>query len=162
MKRKFYLAYGSNLNMDQMAWRCPKAAPVGTASLDGWQLQFRGSGSGAYLTIDPLEGSSVPVGVWSITEADERALDRYEGFPHFYHKQIVPITLQQFPSGKPRRIRAMVYIMREGRPLGLPDPSYIRTCARGYVDFGFDHGPLQAALDRAKKGEEPHEENNEN
>lgn len=152
MKRKFYLAYGSNLNMDQMAWRCPKAEPVGTASLEGWQLQFRGSWSGFYLSIDPCDGSSVPVGVWCITDDDEAALDCYEGFPTFYYKQTVKVRLQPFSGGKPHSIRAMVYIMRDGRPIGLPSPSYVRTCARGYVDFGFDHGPLQAALDRAKKG----------
>ena len=42
MKEKLYIAYGSNLNLNQMSMRCPEAMPVGTAMLDGWQLTFRG------------------------------------------------------------------------------------------------------------------------
>ena len=33
MSRKEYFAYGSNLNFDQMAYRCPEATVVGTAKL---------------------------------------------------------------------------------------------------------------------------------
>ena len=83
MEKKFYLAYGSNLNVHQMAWRCPGADVAGIATLHDYRLLFRGSGSGFYLTIEPCIGSEVPVGVWSITEADEKALDRYEGYPSF-------------------------------------------------------------------------------
>ena len=39
MSRKEYFAYGSNLNFEQMAYRCPEATVVGTAKLDvGFQL----------------------------------------------------------------------------------------------------------------------------
>jgi tmRNA-binding protein len=38
MSRKEYFAYGSNLNFDQMAYRCPEATVVGTAKLDGYEL----------------------------------------------------------------------------------------------------------------------------
>ena len=53
MSRKEYFAYGSNLNFDQMAYRCPEATVVGTAKLDGYELAFRRG----YLTILPKEGS---------------------------------------------------------------------------------------------------------
>lgn len=49
MSRKEYFAYGSNLNFDQMAYRCPEATVVGTAKLDGYELAFRRG----YLTILP-------------------------------------------------------------------------------------------------------------
>lgn len=148
MKRKYYLAYGSNLNMRQMAWRCPSATPVGTGVIEGWRLEFHGSWSGAYLTIVPCEGSSVPVGVWSITESDEAALDRYEGFPTFYFKQPMRIACQFTQSGKFMTVKAMVYIMHVDRPEGAPTASYVRTCANGYHDFGLDLSFLQGALDR--------------
>ena len=35
MSRKEYFAYGSNLNFEQMAYRCPEATVVGTAKLVG-------------------------------------------------------------------------------------------------------------------------------
>ena len=33
MSKKEYFAYGSNLNFEQMAYRCPEATAVGTAKL---------------------------------------------------------------------------------------------------------------------------------
>ena len=50
---KYYLAYGSNLSMAQMAQRCPDAVYVGTAELKDYQLLFKGSQSGSYLTVEP-------------------------------------------------------------------------------------------------------------
>ena len=51
--RKLYLAYGSNLSLEQMAYRCPHAYPVGTATLPDYQLLFKGSKTGSYLTVEP-------------------------------------------------------------------------------------------------------------
>ena len=58
---KYYLAYGSNLSVAQMAQRCPDAVYVGTAEIENYQLLFKGSQSGSYLTIEPKVGSKVPV-----------------------------------------------------------------------------------------------------
>ena len=55
MSKKEYFAYGSNLNFDQMAYRCPESTVVGTAKLDGYELAFRRG----YLTILPKKGASV-------------------------------------------------------------------------------------------------------
>ena len=51
--KKFYLAYGSNLNVKQMQFRCPDARIVGTAEISNYQLLFKGSKTGSYLTIEP-------------------------------------------------------------------------------------------------------------
>ena len=61
MKEKYYLAYGSNLSIAQMVQRCPYAVYVGKATIPNYQLLFKGSQSGSYLTIEKKEGSSVPV-----------------------------------------------------------------------------------------------------
>ena len=82
MKRKTYLAYGSNMNMDQMAMRCPNAKVLGTGTLHNWELTFRGTRREGVATIEPKEGAKVGVLLWSITAECERSLDRYEGFPH--------------------------------------------------------------------------------
>ena len=81
--KRYYLAYGSNLNREQMKFRCPTAKVIGTAIIEHHELFFRGSRAGAYLTIEPSIGRKVPVAVWEVTAADEKALDRYEGFPTF-------------------------------------------------------------------------------
>ena len=58
--KKFYLAYGSNLNVKQMQFRCPDARIVGTAEIPNYQLLFKGSKTGSYLTIEPKQGCIVP------------------------------------------------------------------------------------------------------
>lgn len=89
---KYYLAYGSNLNVRQMIHRCPGAKPVGTMVLEGYELLFKGSKTGSYLTIEKKQGGKVPVGIWQVSEQHEKALDRYEGVPVFYYKKEIPIT----------------------------------------------------------------------
>ena len=37
---RLYIAYGSNLNLDQMKRRCPTAEVIGTAELKNWRLWF--------------------------------------------------------------------------------------------------------------------------
>ena len=86
-EKRYYIAYGSNLNVSQMQMRCPNATILGTANLKGWELLFKGSKTGSYLTIEECEGGTVPVVIWEVTAADEAALDRYEGFPTFYYKR---------------------------------------------------------------------------
>ena len=66
MLTKLYLAYGSNLNMKQMAHRCPTAKAVGTATLIGNRLLFRGGHDNAVATIEPKKDGSVPVMLWEI------------------------------------------------------------------------------------------------
>ena len=44
MEKPLYFAYGSNINLDQMQYRCPDATVYGQAVLDNYDLRFRGSG----------------------------------------------------------------------------------------------------------------------
>ncbi len=147
--KRYYLAYGSNLNVEQMKYRCPNARAVGKAFIYGYELLFKGSGSGAYLTIEKKEGGAVPVAVWEVTASDEEALDRYEGYPRFYYKKDVHITMKGIRSGRSMERDAFVYIMHEDRVLGIPDVYYIATCLRGYASFGFDKKYLADALKRS-------------
>ncbi len=147
MGKRYYIAYGSNLNIAQMRMRCPSARIVGTGKIPGHRLLFRGSLTGAYLTIEPCEGSCVPVAAWEVTEADEKALDRYEGFPRFYYKEELRLPLKGIKTGRVRMRDVFVYIMREDRPLGIPDRYYMRTCLDGYRSFGFDEDKLWQAVE---------------
>lgn len=135
---KLYIAYGSNLNLRQMSVRCPDAVPVGNTMLKGWQLTFRG-----VATLEPDEKAETPVGVWDITPKDEIALDRYEGFPRLYRKEMVTVEL----NGK--TVRAMVYLMNEGLPC-LPSKWYLDAIAAGYEDVGLDTVHLTNALEHTK------------
>ena len=102
--KRYYLAYGSNLNLQQMALRCPMAKPVGTAVIRDYELLFKGSKTGAYLTIEPKDGGLVPVAVWEVTADDEKHLDIYEGCPTFYYKKEVRLPIR-LANGKTKRSR---------------------------------------------------------
>ena len=144
--KRYYLAYGSNLNLTQMRWRCPDARALGIAEIADYRLLFKGSKTGSYLTIESFEGGKVPVAVWEVSAADEERLDRYEGYPTFYYKKEMPITYTGIRTRRKRNVMAFVYIMDESRPLGIPTRSYVETCRIGYHDFGFDEKVLQKAL----------------
>lgn len=152
MNKRYYLAYGSNLNVGQMQYRCPGARIIGTAEIPNYELLFKGSKTGSYLTIEPKEGSSVPVAVWDVTEQDERNLDHYEGFPSFYYKKEMEVAITGIRTGKVRIRNAFVYIMHEERPLGIPTRGYYYTCLEGYQCFNFNPKYLMEAFIKSKEG----------
>lgn len=151
MQKRYYIAYGSNLNIRQMRMRCPQARIVGTAEIPDHELLFKGSRTGAYLTIEPKEGSSVPVAVWETTESDEDALDRYEGFPTFYYKAEMELPIVGIRSKRVMLRKVYVYIMHEDRQPGVPSWHYVQTCLEGYRAFGFDEEVLLKAYDDSRK-----------
>lgn len=142
--RKLYIAYGSNMDEKQMAGRCPTARLFGTSELEGYRLLFKGSKTGAYATIETQKGGRVPVLIWEIGEQDERNLDRYEGYPVFYHKKEIEVQL----GGE--RKAAMVYIMDESRELGEPSASYYNVLESAYWKFGFPMGILMEAHEASR------------
>ena len=133
---KTYIAYGSNMNVEQMGWRCPDAEVIGTGELIGWKLTFRGNGRCGVANIEPEAGSSVPVVLWNISPRDERNLDVYEGFPHLYIKEYVDVTYRG------RKIKGMAYIMTGGHRISGPNGAYLSTIAEGYDHFGIDASNL--------------------
>ena len=42
MKDRYYFAYGSNMNLEQMKYRCPAAEVVENVRLENYRLAFRG------------------------------------------------------------------------------------------------------------------------
>lgn len=137
---KTYVSYGSNMDLEQMEWRCPDAELVTSGTLRGYRLLFRGSKTGSYATIEPCEGAEVPVLVWEISERDEQSLDHYEGYPTFYFKENVAVETD---TGT---LFGMAYVMDQRRPLGIPSAGYYGVLERAYERFGFDSAILKKAL----------------
>ena len=148
--KRLYLAYGSNLNLDQMKFRCPDAKIIGTGKISDYELLFKGSLTGSYLTIEKKPGAYVPVAIWETSEADERTLDVYEGCPRFYYKKLLTIPCRD-KSGKVHNRTAYVYIMHEDRKIGVPRNEYVEACMEGYKAFGFDEELLWTAYTNALK-----------
>jgi len=149
--KRYYIAYGSNLNVPQMRYRCPGATILGTANLKGWELLFKGSQTGSYLTIEQAEDSTVPVVIWEVTADDEKALDRYEGFPTFYYKKDIKVQYKGIRTGRRRTVTAFAYIMHEERAIGIPTAYYMRTCLEGYSTFRFDRMALLRAYEKCRE-----------
>ncbi len=150
--KRYYIAYGSNLNTEQMQRRCPDARLIGTSTIEGCELLFKGSGTGAYLTIEPREGGNVPAAVWEVSAADERKLDRYEGYPVFYHKTNMKLSVALAGTDEVRILDGFAYVMCSERTLGMPAIDYFITCAQGYQAFGFDIHTLLDAYNNSKEG----------
>ena len=103
-----------------MQWRCKDAVCLGTHTLQGYQLVFR-----FYADIIPSQDNVVKGGLWEISENDETALDRYEGYPDLYEKYYED--------------EIMFYRMcDENRNYGLPSNGYLEDLLAGMEDFGLD------------------------
>lgn len=146
---KYYIAYGSNLNIRQMRYRCPGALVVGTGFIKDYELLFKGSKTGSYLTIEEKIGSSVPIAIWKVNEEHERALDVYEGYPTFYYKKEMEIDYISIKSKIAHHVKAFAYIMHENRKLGIPMIEYVRVCLEGYRTFGFSPKHIEEAIKKS-------------
>ena len=123
-----YIAYGSNMVKEQMAYRCPGAKLIGTGYLPNHRLAFY-----LHATVErsSARDARVPVAVWEIDEADEQRLDRYEGFPNYYVKLRRRVILADGSE-----IEGMVYVMILIRRQP-PTAEYYRAIRDAYRQLGF-------------------------
>lgn len=122
-----YIAYGSNMSKEQMAYRCPDAKLIGTGYIKGYTLEFY-----LHATVDRSVNlnSRVPVAVWEINPRDERSLDYYEGFPRYYGKSTETVYMDDGT-----KVRGMIYLMRLIRPQP-PTVDYYTGIEESYKDLG--------------------------
>jgi gamma-glutamylcyclotransferase (GGCT)/AIG2-like uncharacterized protein YtfP len=128
MNGNFYFAYGSNMNPDQMAARCPEARPVGVAVLEGWNVAINSRG---VATIVPDEAGSIVEGVlWSVSEVCLQSLDRYEGVKNgHYVRETFELRLNH------SLVLAIVYVASSS-DLGEPRAGYLEGILHGADHFG--------------------------
>lgn len=111
-----YFAYGSNMDRDAMAKRCPGSKAVGLGRLPRHRFLITSDGY-ASVVRDPRR--TVHGVVWDLALSDIPALDRYESLSTgLYTKISQPVVM----DGGARR--ALVYIGRSARP-GKPKPGYL-------------------------------------
>lgn len=146
--KKLYVAYGSNLHLNQMQYRCPDAKVYGSGVIKNYELTFWGNWNrNGVATVIPKSGTDVPVGLWEISKADEKNLDIYEGWPHLYRKEDIEVVMDDGTV-----VTGMIYIMNEARMRPcFPSDTYFNTIATGYESFGFDLEFLKAARDKISR-----------
>lgn len=148
-KKTLYIAYGSNLNIRQMSFRCPDAEVVGTGIIPDYRIAFKALGANAFATIEPCAGEFVPVAVWAVSRRDEAALDRYEGVPKHYTREVIKVIM----DGK--TVSGLVYIMNQSAVPLLPSQGYFDCVLSGYRSFGLDEQKLFDAWRRVEAGNAP-------
>ena len=134
-----YIAYGSNMVQEQMAYRCPDARLVGMGYLPSARLEFY-----LHATVERSRSkdAQVPVAVWEISEADEAMLDRYEGYPSYYIKAERTVRMTDGSE-----IRGMIYLMNQKR-VAPPTRGYYEGIRRAYLALGF-RSEIEKALEPA-------------
>jgi gamma-glutamylcyclotransferase (GGCT)/AIG2-like uncharacterized protein YtfP len=137
-----YFAYGSNLDMVQMAQRCPGAKLVGTAQLTGHRLCFprrspvRGC---AVASVEAHADEIVWGAIYDMSEDDFTRLDAREGYdpvnPTAINRYLrIDVSVQQTPG---QTAKAITYVAVPDDTNGRPSAEYMRHIIEGAIVHGF-------------------------
>ena len=149
----YYFAYGSNMSASQMADRMHQGGgrcwDRAWARLDGYRLAFnkRSSYSGeGYANVVPEEGASVEGVLYGIDRAGLLALDRFEGVPNNYVREVVHVTLADG-----QQLDAIVYVaVSSATAEGLkPSREYLNRMLKGRDLLNADYAAALAAAEVA-------------
>jgi gamma-glutamylcyclotransferase (GGCT)/AIG2-like uncharacterized protein YtfP len=134
----FYFAYGSNMNREQMAERCPGAVPVGLGVLTGWEFCINRRG---VATIFQSPHKDVHGVVWRITEAHESTLDICESVAEGnYCREFVSVCLEQG-----REESTLIYV----DPITQSGPAregYLEKVIGGAIQHGVSESYVSSSL----------------
>lgn len=134
-----YVAYGSNMNVEQMAYRCPSSKIVGTGKVRGWKLVFN---TYADIIETGNDNDFVPIVIWNIVDNDWDMLDMYEGYPTHYIKRKINF---KFDNGSTDT--GIAYVMNDNRKgICPPYESYFDGIITGCFENGIDTEYLYDAL----------------
>ena len=144
-----YFAYGSNLDVAQMETRCDDPQLLGIAFLPHHRFVFAGTspnrenmGVGSMRTAPNQQLAGV---IWSISDADLKALDAREGFPTRYERERMAVV-----DLKGQSHEAYVYFKKEDVPLNPPCQAYLLQVLQAYEYHGFDPEIVHRANVEAK------------
>lgn len=127
-----YFAYGSNLWPPQMRSRCPSAAAVGTAAIEGWRLVYDkpSSDGSAKLNIRRDPTGRVEGMVYQIEDGERQALDEAEPL-------YTPIEIDL--DGAP----AITYHYQGEPTYAAPYDWYVAVARLGAASLGLDEEPFR-------------------
>lgn len=140
-----YAAYGSNMNLEQMAYRCPFSRVVGKGIIENYKLKFS-----YHADIVPADGECVPVVLWEVPEYDFHTLDCYEGVKGGYYKRVnLPVRIN---NGNIKD--AIVYVMCGEHEFSMPSETYYLIIKQGYKDNKISQRYLYNAIIECAEEEE--------
>jgi len=137
-----YFAYGSNLDLLQMAQRCPNAKVIGPAQLTNHRLCFPRSSpvrGCAVASIEPHEGHVIWGVIYELDADDLHRLDSREGYDpvnlagvNRYEREEIVVAHKQG-----EKVDAVVYIAVPEDDPGRPSSGYMRHIIEGAVAHSF-------------------------
>jgi gamma-glutamylcyclotransferase (GGCT)/AIG2-like uncharacterized protein YtfP len=122
-------AYGSNMDAQAMAQRCPRGRIVGRARLPGHRVALMPDG---YATVVRDRTAHAHGLLWEIGFGDLAALDRYESVATGLYEKIHQPVLRE--GGAPTR--ALIYIGRPGKTLGRAPEDYMARIVLAATEIG--------------------------
>lgn len=136
-----YFAYGSNMDIDAMAMRCPRSTPVGLARLPRYRFALMRQG---FATVIRDPRSTVWGLLWTLALSDVPALDRWEDVSRGLYTKIMQPVIRAGGAS----VQALIYVaggadgapaapgygegvVRAARAIGLP-AKYIGDVERSF------------------------------
>ena len=144
-----YFAYGSNMDVEAMAQRCPRSKPLGPARLARFRFFIMESG---WASVVPDPRREVHGVLWDLALADVRVLDTYEDIRSGLYKKIMQPVLR----GQGASARALVYVGGSNKP-GPAQPGYMEEVLAAARHWNFPDAylrELQAFVPQSARGKD--------
>jgi hypothetical protein len=137
-----YFAYGSNMNVDAMARRCPRSKALGLARLERHRLAVMREG---WLTAVRNPSSAVHGVMWDLALSDIPALDRHESLSQGLYVKLTQAVIAEWGPK-----RAIVYFGANAGP-GVLRPAYIAEVMAAARSWPLPVGGLEALESLARR-----------
>ena len=142
-----YFAYGSNMDMTRLSNRGVNPETRHKGTLKNWKLKFNkkaSAGDWSFANIEQSEGDIVEGLVFTIKESDLKLLDKFEGAPKHYRREILEIETDR------EAIKCITYIAQPEHIMEglLPVKEYMDFLIKGSVLLSYEYQKMLLEIDK--------------
>jgi gamma-glutamylcyclotransferase (GGCT)/AIG2-like uncharacterized protein YtfP len=142
-----YFAYGSNMDMSRLSTRGVNPITRNKGTLKNWKLKFNkkaSAGDWSFANIEPSEGDTVEGLVFTIKESDLKLLDKFEGAPRHYRREILIVETYT------EEIKCITYVAQPEHIMEglLPLEEYMDFLIKGSVLLSFEYQKMLLEIDK--------------
>ena len=142
-----YCAYGSNMDMSRLSNRGVNPETRDKGTLKNWKLKFNkkaSAGDWSFANIEHSEGDIVEGLVFTIKESDLKLLDKFEGAPKHYRREILEIETDR------EAIKCITYIAQPEHIMEglLPVKEYMDFLIKGSVLLSYEYQKMLLEIDK--------------
>jgi gamma-glutamylcyclotransferase (GGCT)/AIG2-like uncharacterized protein YtfP len=142
-----YFAYGSNMDMTRLSNRGVNPETRHKGTLKNWKLKFNkkaSAGDWSFANIEQSEGDIVEGLVFTIKESDLKLLDKFEGAPKHYRREILEIETDR------EAIKCITYIAQPEHIMEglLPVKEYMDFLIKGSALLSCEYQKMLLEIDK--------------